>query len=183
MTVIVGLITKKGVYIGADSLGSNGSTGRAYKNKKIFTRDEFLIGVCGSYRVSQVLQYNLSIPSRTVKQSTDEYLHGTFSTSVRNCLKEHCAAKIAYGVPKMGGDFLFAYEGRLFIMQNDFSILETKTDYHATGSGGGHAEASLYTSQNSKFDAKTRVKLAIECANDFVIGVNNDINIEFQEKK
>ena len=55
MTCIVGVLDKEngGVWVGGDSLGSNGHTGSVYNQSKVFrnkSREDVVIGSTGSFR-------------------------------------------------------------------------------------------------------------------------------------
>ena len=183
MTVIVGLvIPDKGVFLGGDSFGSDGFTGAAYVRPKVFKKDEFLIGVCGSYRLMQLLEFKLVIPDKTEKQSIDSYLYGDFVEAVRTCVKNGGALQADSGVETLGrASFIFAFRGKLYEFQNDFSILEPKCGYTSTGSGIDHAQSSLYSTENTELLPEERIKRAIQCANNFVISVNDECTVLFQE--
>ena len=63
MTCIVAIAEKNVVYVGADSLGSNGNKIITRKDTKIFIRKPFIFGFTSSYRMGQLLRYSLVIPS------------------------------------------------------------------------------------------------------------------------
>ncbi len=178
MTCIVGIKTKDNVFIGGDTLGSNTFTGGSYVKPKVFKKGKFLFGGCGSYRILQLLEFELTIPKIYVDEKTDDYLYSRFVDAVRSCVKSGGALKLNDSVERMANCiFLFAYDNRLFTMQENFSILESTNDYDATGSGGYHAEASLYSTQGIIEDPKERIKKAIICASNYVLSVNDKINI------
>jgi hypothetical protein len=54
-------------------MGSNGFTYGQY-GSKVFKKDNFIFGVCGSYRVMKLLKHKLTIPKRYVGQDTDDYI-------------------------------------------------------------------------------------------------------------
>lgn len=178
MTCIVGIKTKTNVYIGGDTLGSNGFTGGSYVKSKVFKKGKFLFGGCGSYRILQLLEFELTIPKIYVDEKTDDYLYSRFVDAVRSCIKSGGALKLKDGVEEMANcAFLFAYDNRLFTMQGNFSILESTNDYSVTGSGSYHAEASLYSTQDVIKDPIKRIKKAIICASNYVLSVNDKIDI------
>lgn len=184
MTCIVGLKTEEGVYIGGDTFGSDRFIGEAYRRPKVFKKDDFIFGVCGSYRVMQLLEFKLNIPDKAEKTPEDKYIYTDFLESVRKCLKDGGHIKLDSGIETIqGAELLFAYRGNLYILQNDLSILEPKSGFAATGSGMYHAQASLFSTEGTTLSAEERITKAIQCANNFVISVNDETNIVFQEAK
>ena len=177
MTCIVGIRTKDNVFIGGDTLGSNGFTGGSNVRSKVFKKGNFLFGGCGSMRNSQLLEFSLTIPKINVDEKTEDYLYSRFVDAVRSCMKDGGALKLENNAEWMnGGRFLFAYDNRLFIMQGNFSITESTNDYSAVGSGEYHAQTSMYSTQDVE-DPKERIKRAIICASNYVLSVNDKINI------
>jgi ATP-dependent protease HslVU (ClpYQ) peptidase subunit len=179
MTVVAGLLDSKGIYIGSDTFGSNGWTGRSYKTKKVFKKNNFIIGGCGSYRMLNLLKEKLVIPSEKVDQNIEDYIYNDFCNSVIDLFKKNNFLARIDSVDRIkNASFIFAYKNRLFSFQTDLSILESKSNYIACGSGEFHAEASLFSTENTKLDGEERLRRAIICANNFVISVNDDIQIE-----
>lgn len=60
LTCIVGMTHKGKVYIGADSLGSNGFTQSIRKESKVFKNGEFLIGCTSSFRMIDLLKWKFN---------------------------------------------------------------------------------------------------------------------------
>ena len=69
MTCIVGVAKSGKVYIGADSLGSNGLTKEIRKECKVFKNGDFLIGGTTSFRMLDLLKWKFNPP--TVKDGDD----------------------------------------------------------------------------------------------------------------
>lgn len=84
MTCIVGVAKGGKVYIGADSLGSNGFTKEIRKECKVFKNGDFLIGGTTSFRMLDLLKWKFNHP--TVKDGDDlhKFMVVDFVESVRN---------------------------------------------------------------------------------------------------
>ena len=71
MTCVVGLIEDNTIYLGADSLGSNGHSKSEYRFPKVFQNGDFLIGYTSSFRMGQMLQYELDLSDIHPKECWD----------------------------------------------------------------------------------------------------------------
>ena len=179
MTCIVGIETKDAVYIGADSMGSNGFTGQAYERPKVFVKDSLLIACCGSFRIMQIIEFALKVPRQFTDQSDEEYAHLVFPNAVKEVLNQNGAVETKDGVARMcsGSEALFAFKAKLYIMHGNFSVLRTKSGYNASGSGLYHATASLFSTQDLELSPEERIRRAIICASNYVVTVDDSITI------
>ena len=69
-----------------------------------------------------------------------------------------------------GGNFLVGYKGRLYEVQDDFSVLNSPVEGMAVGSGEQSARGSLYTTRG-EWDAHRRILQALEAAENVAVGV------------
>lgn len=189
MTCIVGIKefdadgNVKRLLMAGDSFGGDGSTGAKFLKPKVFKRGDFVMGVCGSYRVMQLLEFTLKIPEKSNSQSTESYLYSDFVEAVRSCLINGGCTKVSEnGIQSFpAADFVFGYNKQLYFMQDDFSILEPESNYYSTGSGSKHASASLYTTEKLNMPVEDRIQEAFDCTSHFVTSVNNSVTIVVQE--
>ena len=178
MTCIVGLIHKETVYMGGDSLGSNGNTGNIYKNKKIFKlkdSPEILVGYTASYRMGQLLQYSSGLFEELAlmkNQIDEEYLVNKFAQNTRKLFTDG-----GFGKDNVGGTFIISFKDKLYEVESDYSILEPKNGYCSVGSGGDFANASLFTTRDMSFTPQERIIKALEAAENFSIGVKRPFYI------
>lgn len=171
MTCIVGVVDKNKVYMGGDSCGSNSASWQTVGNPKVFKVQDFLIGCTSSFRMIDLLAHNLNVERSHPKDSDDKFLRTTFIENVRKCLKDG-----GYGKDGQGGNFLIGYQGRLYEVQNDFSILNCSDWGSSVGSGEGPARGSLWTTRKEK-DPKKRVMTALEAAEAVVPSVRGPMLI------
>lgn len=178
MTCIAAMVDGSGRgHIACDSLGSNHHTKSVYRTPKIFRREEFLIGFTGSYRMGQILQYNLDLPPRKVNQSDEDYLHADFIGAVRGAFSDN-----GFGD---SGEFLLVYHGRIYTHQSDHSLLESIDPFETSGSGEDYARAALHTTTALSPDALPvdHLRHAIETAARYVCSVGGEIHyLEENEK-
>jgi len=185
MTCVVSIETEKGVYLGCESLGSNTFTSDNYHYSKIFQVGEMFFGISGSYRVAQALQYSLVVPERGESEDDEAFLAGKLVNHMRLTLEEcgclsQTSAEGTPSVQNMGeASLILAYRDKIYLIQSDFSILRPKSGEICIGSGGYHAQASLFTSKNLDIPPEDRIKLALQCASNYVISCNDDIRVIF----
>jgi ATP-dependent protease HslVU (ClpYQ) peptidase subunit len=181
MTCIVGLLDKKKdcVYVGADSLGSNGYTQQLYKNKKVFKacdNPSLVMAICGTYVLQNILsvEENIIDELTVLKDSLNfKYMVQKISPKIVELTKKYNCYLIKE--QSIGGDVIFAYKNKLYIIQNDCSVLESQDDYVASGSGGSFALSVL--SQNQEKDAVTRIIEALQAAERHGPGIHSPFYI------
>ena len=169
MTCIVGIAHNGKVYMGGDSCGSS-YTWQTVGNPKVFRVDNrFLIGCTTSFRMIDILRFELEVGEQAADVSDDEFIRTTFIRAVRDCFKEHGWLKGSTDKNE-GGNFLLGYRGTLYEVQDDFSVLNSPKTGMAVGSGESPARGSLHTTREDS-DAQKRVIQALEAAEAVAIGV------------
>lgn len=175
MTVIVGLKTKAGVYLGCDSQGSAGWDKTDRKDQKIFTAHGIGYGFTSSYRMGQILRYHSTEVLSTVREKdVFGYVVTHLVPMWRNILGEHGYKTNIHGQDE-GGIFLIAIDGHLFKIDSDFQVSEGDLDYAATGCGEGYALGALY-GQASDLAPVDRIQVAIESAKAFSNGCGGQVH-------
>ena len=180
MTCIVGIKTEEYVYLGTDSFGSNSFTGTKINYpRKVFQVGDFIIGVCGSFRMIQILTHKLSVVPRFVDQDIYEYVYNSFYDSLLNCLRQEKFLIDVNGVEVMGGgsELIVGIENKLFVVQADLSILEPADNFVCIGSGEYHSQAILESLQDTKLSPAEKILQAIQKTSKYVVSVNEDVYI------
>lgn len=172
MTCIVGLIDGDKVYMGGDSAGVMGYDLQIRADQKVFKNGSFLMGFTSSFRMGQLLRFKLCPPSRWKDDGTQkdiyQYMVTDFIDAVRECLKNGGYAQKS-NEQEEGGVFLVGYEGRLFIIDNDYQVGELTDGFMAVGCGGQIARGALYATQGKP--PEERIKIALEAAERFDVTV------------
>lgn len=174
MTCIVGLETKDGIIMGADSGAVSGWSIYATRLRKVFRTNGFLIGYTSSFRMGQILQYELEVEEQKRKQSDLEYLATTFVDAVRECLGDG-GFKQVKEEKDIGGQFLVGYRGKLYEVHSDFQVNSSMDGYTSVGCGGDFALGNMWNSK--KLLPKTRVTQALKAATHFSACVCGPYNI------
>ena len=163
MTCIVGIVTDGGVWMGADSaaVSDDASHGRAVRHAKLFRNKDFVIGYTTSFRMGQLLE-NKMRPITHDKELTDyQYITSVFCEDVRELFKVSGYGKVENNV-EAGGNFLVAYRGVLYEIQDDYSALVFSDGTDAIGTGEDYALGSLLSSKGKP--PAVRVKMALQAA-------------------
>lgn len=162
MTCIVGIAKDGKVYMGADSLaGSTYSYSQAGGNK-IFKNGPFIIGCTTSFRMIDLLHYSLKVETQSGSITDEAFMRTVFINSVKTCFKDNHWLKANDGQHE-GGNFLVGYNGFLYEVQSDFSVLNTPDWGQTVGSGEYEARGSLHTTRHH-WDCRDRIIKALEAA-------------------
>jgi ATP-dependent protease HslVU (ClpYQ) peptidase subunit len=160
-TCIVGIVHGGNVWMGCDSMASSDYVKAEMRVPKIFRVGEMLIGVCGSLRVRDIVEF-VPLPARLESDTNDRgYLVTSYVPQLRNALKE-AGVLDADEVDSFDGGMLIAYRGRLFQVYSDFAIMEQER--WAVGSGSDYALGSLFSTSG---DPQKRIKTALQAACEF----------------
>jgi hypothetical protein len=182
MTCIAAVVGKDGtVWMGGDSAGidSDSLDLGIGKETKVWAASGLLFGACGSFRVSQVLRWHMTVPDANPVHDPLQYITGPLVDAMRNALQSAGALTVweEDATESMGGGLLIAYQGRVFEMWGDFGVGELIHDYGATGCGGPVAVGSLATTEGLNLNPKRRVQLALDAAERHNAGVRGPMVI------
>jgi ATP-dependent protease HslVU (ClpYQ) peptidase subunit len=178
MTCIVGITDGDKVYMGSDSAVSLGWITRQLADPKIFkikdgNGKEYLIGAAGSPRLAQIVRHVFHIPvySETLYSSTLKYLCSAFIPELRkSCIDLGMEGKDqSDGTSRSMGELLVGFNGQLFTIYSDFSVLSFVEDYTVIGSGSEIALGVLYAT--ACVDPETRIRLCMQACDKFCSGV------------
>lgn len=172
MTVIVGWIQHGTVYMGADSLGSDGYSRERRVAPKVFTLGEFIMGYTSSFRMGQLLQYKLVIPKHPEGMDEFEYMVKHLVEAIRTTLLEGGYASKLNNTER-GGDFLVGYRGRLFGIGSDFQVGEAMHNFNSVGAGEYFANAALWATRNQNLEPYARLELAMQAAEEFCVTISS----------
>ncbi len=168
MTCIVGLLDGGRAYLGGDSAGASNWFSIERKDEKVFRNGPFLMGFTDSFRMGQLLRYAFNPPERQPEEPVYRYMVTTFINAVRDCLKAGGYAK-RENEQESSGVFLVAYQGRLFMIDNDYQVAEAACGYNVVGCGRDLAFGALYATRGQS--PKERVLVALQAAAEFSNGV------------
>lgn len=179
MTCIVGMVVNKRVYMSGDHIATNLWAETHYNKQKVFFKDEFLIGICGSFRFGQLLEYTWVPPKRTRKDKTDlDYVINKVVPSWMELYKKHGFLKTETGEDNgrvAGGTLLLGYNSHLYTVQDDFSVIEDSRGYDAVGCGEEVAKGALYVlHDNMDMSPEEKLRKALEASEQLCAPVKVD---------
>lgn len=139
MTVVVGVRSKSGVLLAADSQFSSPNVATMAKDSKTFSLTELVaIAYCGSGRLGQILTYHMNdvLDDPPVQMDEHEWAVRYFIEELRSVLEAQGHLYNRRGIEGIGWSaFLLAVRGRLFEVYEDFEVLENRLTFSALGSG------------------------------------------------
>ena len=177
MTCIVGFVDKKlkETLIGGDSAGVGGWDVRTRVDEKVFRVGPFLMGFTSSFRMGQLLRYDLQIPEGWEDPGDDyRFMVSKFVPAVRKFLFDGGFGKKENGVEE-GGWFLVGFKDRLYTIQPDFQVAETIEPYTAIGCGQCYALGALEMTDGMCIS--DRVLEALRVAEKYSNGVRGPFHV------
>lgn len=167
MTCIIGLIQDDVVRLAGDRISAAPSQYFIENSNapKVFSNGEFIIGYTTSFRFGDILQYKFKAPALALSdRDPTKHMKTLFVDELRKVLKDEGYAEVSNN-RENGGQMLVGVRGRLFVVQDDFAVIEPQDNYTAIGCGRDYALASLYTSD--EYDVDTRIQLAMGAAHKY----------------
>lgn len=157
MTILVGLVNRGKVYMGADRSMSDNNYITALARPKIRKTGPFIIGFSGSLGTGQLSTYATYPEINTTDLGS--WMRISFCGALQRAAEEF---KIDINNDDNGADLLVGVAGRLFeISTMDWSVGEYTMC--ATGSGYPYAMGSLHTSRYTD-DPTWRIKEAVSAS-------------------
>jgi len=182
MTCIVGIEYGGRVYLGSDSIASNGYSQIITTESKIFRNDSFVIGYTSSFRMGQLLQHKFIPPKQDNNDSDIKFLTTHFIDAVRTCFKDAGYSRTNKG-EETAGTWMIGYRGKLYTIEDEYHILHSQCGYVSVGSGYLPALGSLHTTNKLSIEPKHRISLALAAAEKFIVTVGGPKNIIVSSKK
>lgn len=169
MTCIVGLEHQGKVYVGGDSASVSGLDITTYAPGKVFRNGPLVIGYTSSFRMGQVLQYNLKPPAHARGVGDMRYLVTALVPALRQCLADAGYTEKHNG-RESGGTFLLGYRGRLYSIHDDFQVNRNADGRNAIGCGYAYALGSLHATRAMRKPVD-RIREALLAATRYSAGV------------
>lgn len=150
MTCIIGIEYDGKVYIGGDSLVTQGWDCGVVSGQKVFRLGDFLIGCSGSVRMQNAVQYQLDIRVQSDDETDEHYILTGLIETMRQRLKDNAISTNENGAEETDGALLVGYHGKLYEVGIDYSIMRFQRGYDAIGAGGDFALGALTVLKESE---------------------------------
>ena len=161
MTVIAGVVTSRGVVIGADRMASN-CWGQHETPGKVFERDGWAFAAAGNPRTIQIFER----VSRSTKLAKSDDLFDLAEEFFKKLKEAGLGAAEKNELQQHDSAFLIALSDALFMLDSNFGVYP-HAKFCAHGIGGHYALGVIADAvrATSDFDGVGLIKRAIEVAN------------------
>ncbi len=188
MSVVAGIEHGTEVWMAADSLISddNDIVFETNEPPKVFEWGGMLLGAVGSFRVGNVIHEAFE-PPLLKNEDPLSYMLRRFVPALRKVFDEYDIDTLPKVVDKafariddwqlMVG-LKSANEGRIYIVDEDFSVSRAAGGYAFIGSGGEVAAGALFATKDTRWKPETRIKRAVAAACKHVASVGGKIVVE-----
>ena len=131
---------------------------------KVLVCGPYVVGVCGSYRVAQVLRYQAELPEPPDSTDLESFLIRDLAPAVGDLLAAQgvVGSHRTYLGEKVA--LLLGYRGQLWCIASDLTVLP-EVEFGAIGSGRLRAYAALHALRTAGVEpVQRRLELALEAA-------------------
>ena len=177
MTTIVATCKNGNVVMGADAQVSDGARpNRHPKMEKITKNNGWLIAGSGDSQPCDVIQHIFipPVPSAKERENLYKFMITKFVPAMRECLDEN-GYKPDPNDKEQSFSMLFAFDGEVFDIGDDFSVMLNSDGIYGVGNGSQFAIGALY--------AGTSVEKALEIASNNDIYTSGPFQIVKQQKQ
>jgi ATP-dependent protease HslVU (ClpYQ) peptidase subunit len=170
MTCIVGMKCPEtgDVYIGGDSAGVAGFSVTIRADQKVFRNGPFLMGFTSSFRMGQLLRYDLAPPDHPNGLDDMAFMVTKFIPAVRDVFRNGGFQETTNGA-ESGGSFLVGYRQSLFRIESDYQVGQSVDDLMAVGCGADVALGAMFAGKGRP--PKERIKDALKITAHLNAGV------------
>lgn len=177
MTCIIGLETKDGVILGADSRCTAGHEFGALRSDsgKLVRISNHLVACSGVARLTDVVRHHLRLP-----RYEDGSVHKHAVTVIVPALRKTLADHLPERDKDMHMRLVVGVGGQVLEIDALFHVEHVDRGYAAAGSGGEVALGAIYASKH--LPPRKRVRLALEAASAHLTGVGPPFVIKEMKK-
>ena len=161
MSCVAGLVHEGRVWMGGDSAATSENHAQfILRSPKVIVHYNYLLAPVGSLRLLRLLRFENpgKLPSEDPEAAAE-----LVAEWISSLAEEHGEILSAENEREIGSKVLFGFAGRLYIVQEDFAVMEPRKSYTALGEGGPFAigALSVLAHSNKNPDAILREALGI----------------------
>ncbi len=150
MTVVIA-DTEESVVFAADSAAANGSEIYTLDTEKVFKRDGYLFGYCGSYRIGQILRHCVALPEYPDESADMErFMVRELVPAIRKAVETEGAAGEGRGFLGEQTCILTCVRGQIWTIGPDLTVIR-ESPFAAIGSGRLRAYPALHALRGAVF--------------------------------
>ena len=144
MTCCIGYKADNMLYFVGDTQGSIEDVKEIRLDPKVFKCNHMLFATSGSFRMRDVLMYELKVPKLKPNENVDKYVRTTVINAIHDLFidKEICI-KTDESDLNSPGDILIGIKDRIYKIEADFQVGEVNTPYIAIGCGSREAMGAI----------------------------------------
>ena len=165
MTCVVGFTDGETIILGADSAAA-GSGREIYTaaEPKVFACGSYLFGICGSYRVAQVLRFRAELPEIPEGADVEGFLVRELLPVIGATVEAEGIAGVSRGYLGDKVALLVGIQGQLWTICSDLALMP-ENGFGDLGSGRHQAYGALYALHAAGLEApRQRREIALEAA-------------------
>lgn len=144
MTCCIGYRADNMLYFISDTQGSADSIKETRLDPKVFTYNHMLFATSGSFRMRDVLMYELDVPKLKPGEDIDRYIRTTVINAIRDLfIEKGICTKTDESDLNCPGDILIGIKNRIYKIESDFQVGEINKSYIAIGCGSREAMGAI----------------------------------------
>ncbi len=165
MTCVAAVVSGDTILAGADSAAGMGEEIYRLDEPKVFVREPYLLGYCGSLRIGQILRHRVELPEPPESEDLTPFLVRELVPAVRRAVEEEGAAGEGKAFLGEKTVILIGWRGKLWTLGTDLSIFPAGADFVAIGSGRPRSYGAFHALAAAGVEpARRRLELALEAA-------------------
>ena len=179
MTCIVALRDGDKLYMGADSCGSNKYDMIDVAIKKIFRKQDMIIGGTGDYRMGQLLEYKFTPPIQPDGMGDIEYMSTLFIDTIKTLYKDNGYSEIKDNREESFGEILVLRKKQIYRIEGcSYSLIVRRGNFDAIGCGDDISLGVLFALDGISMSPQDKIITALKASEKYKIGVCSPFNVE-----
>lgn len=169
MTCIVALEHDGKAYLGSDSFLGSALIKDQTDRPKFFKKGEgFYVAFAGGLRGAQIIEHGISFRKMRSNETEEAYLVTEVASKLQQQFtKAGANIKSEDSVDHHDADFIICLNGKVFSLQDDYSVCRSNHGFVAVGAGQDFALGCLAAIYHTKQDPKKKIQRALEIAAAF----------------
>lgn len=178
MTCIIGYLEKDKIWMAGDRVAAD--TGQWQKQvinePKVFRIGSFIMGYTSSFRFGDLLKYSFKPTEPHPDDDLSSFMRWSFVVELRKLLRDEGYSRIDSN-QESGGTMLVGIGDRLFMIQDDFAVIEYSSQYAAIGCGAPYALGALMAVDRFDLEPSERLDIAMQAASSLSAFVSNEYDV------